>query len=345
MVHDELTAIRVTGLSKRFRKADGTHVDALRNLDLHVGAGECVSVIGESGSGKSTLARILMGLETPDSGSLDIGGTRRVDLRSASADGGVAVVLQDPADSLDPRYKVEAAISEPLTIRRQRPSRAEIRKRVSDAMESVGLGEHLLESRVSRLSGGQQQRVGIARALVTRPSLLILDEPTSALDPSVQAQILDLLQSLQRAEQLSVLLITHDLAVAAFMGDRICVLRSGRMLEVGTSADVWRRSRHPYTRALMAASSFDVAFEWPDADANDSVATTAAASTATDTSSTTTTATRVGHCEFRDICGSDRASSCAGPGADLESVGTDHWVVSSCLHHLPPVESQGAIHE
>ena len=282
-------------------------------------------MIGESGSGKSTLARILMGLETPDSGSVDIGGTRRAHGGSASTDGGIAVVLQDPADSLDPRYKVEAAISEPLTIRSPRVPRDEIRKRVRAAMESVGLGEHLLESRVSRLSGGQQQRVGIARALVTRPSLLILDEPTSALDPSVQAQILDLLQSLQRAEQLSVLLITHDLAVAAFMGDRICVLRSGRMLELGSSDDVWHRSRHPYTRALMAASSFDVSFEWPDTERTGSVATT----------------TREGACEFRDICGGDRASSCPGPGAGLESIGNDHWVASSCLHHLPPVESQG----
>ena len=325
MVHEELTAIRVTGLNKSFRKADGTSVHALRDLDFHVGPGECLSVIGESGSGKSTLARILMGLETPDSGSVDIAGHGRADRGPMSADGGVAVVLQDPADSLDPRNKVEAANSEPLTIRRDRLPREEIRARVRDVMASVGLGEHLLESRVSRLSGGQQQRVGIARALVTRPSLLILDEPTSALDPSVQAQILDLLQSLQRAERLSVLLITHDLAVAAFMGDRICVLRSGRMLEMGTSEDVWRRSRHPYTRALMAASSFDVSFEWPEAPTSNSV----------------TAATRVGHCEFRDICGSDRASSCPGPGADLEIVGTDHWVMPSCLHHLPPVEIQG----
>jgi ABC-type glutathione transport system ATPase component len=324
MVHGELTAIRVTGLNKSFRKADGTSVHALRDLDLHVGSGECVSVIGESGSGKSTLARILMGLESPDTGSVEIAGHGLAGHGPASGDGGVAVVLQDPADSLDPRYKVEAAIGEPLTIRKQRLPRDEIRTRVRDAMESVGLGEHLLESRVSRLSGGQQQRVGIARALVTKPSLLILDEPTSALDPSVQAQILDLLQSLQRAERLSVLLITHDLAVAAFMGDRICVLRSGRMLEMGTSDDVWRRSRHPYTRALMAASSFDVSFEWPEAPTSGPV-----------------TATQVRPCEFRDICGADRAATCPGPGADLESVGTGHWAVPSCLHHLPPVETQG----
>lgn len=335
MVHEPVNALLVAGLHKRFRKSDGHYVDALSNLHLTVAVGECLSVIGESGSGKSTLARILMGLETPDGGIVEVHGASWAGGRRRGVDGGVAVVLQDPADALDPRYKVLAAISEPLAMGRRGPSKAEIRERVLEAMHSVGLAENLIDSRVSRLSGGQQQRVGIARALVTKPSLLILDEPTSALDPSVQAQILDLLQKLQRSEMLSVLLITHDLAVAAFLGDRICVLRNGKVVELGASTDVWHRARHPYTRALMSASSFDARFTGiddeplpPSADARPEVA--------------------VGverDCEFADVCGPRRAATCHGRAPDLVTVGEGHRVATNCItpdpshHHNEEISS------
>lgn len=311
----EAAALEVRELRKRFHKRDGSYVQALDSLDLHVDRGECVAIIGESGSGKSTLARILMGLETPDSGVLKVQGADPARGRGRG-DGGVAVVLQDPADSLDPRYSVLQAIREPLdTNRRGRLSKQEVAERVRQAMESVGLSEALLESRVSRLSGGQQQRVGLARALVTKPSLLILDEPTSALDPSIQAQILDLLQRLQAEEHLSVLLITHDLAVAAFLAHRICVLRSGRLVEVGSSMDIWRRSQHPYTRALMSASLINAPHESSEEPSVEVLS--------GDKGSWT--------CEFAAICGPERAQRCPGSDGSLGPIEEGHSTIPHCL--------------
>lgn len=311
-----VSALTLQGVSKRFRKGKDEYVDALVDLNLRVEVGECLAVIGESGSGKSTLARILMGLETADSGLIEVNGVHPTQAKRGGGDGGVAIVLQDPADSLDPRYKVFSAIAEPLTIGRRRLSKAEIRDRVMQAMHSVRLSDTLAESRVSRLSGGQQQRVGIARALVTRPSLLILDEPTSALDPSVQAQILDLLQGLQRSERLSMLLITHDLAVAAYLSERICVLRNGRIVEIGDAMELWHRARHPYTRALMRASSLDTRVE-------------AGSAMPAPLSSAELAAARR-HCEFADICGAERATTCDGATRELVEVKDGHLVAACC---------------
>ncbi|GAB3275318.1 ABC transporter ATP-binding protein [Kineosporia babensis] len=216
---------------------------ALDGVSLRVGSGECLAVIGESGSGKSTLARIMLGQERLTSGAFRRDGQTRT-----------AYVAQDPADSLNPRMSVARIVAEPLTVGKVEGDRDAL---IRSAIRAVALDEAVLERRPSALSGGQQQRVSIARALVAQPDLLVLDEPTSALDPSVQAQVLRLLQDLRAERGLTSVLVTHDLPAAAYLADRIAVLHRGRLVEIGPSQAVWDEAQHPYTQALLAAAVGD----------------------------------------------------------------------------------------
>ncbi|GAB6901997.1 ABC transporter ATP-binding protein [Kineosporia succinea] len=213
---------------------------ALDRITLTVAPGECLAVIGESGSGKSTLARVMLGQERLTSGTFRRDGRTRT-----------AYVAQDPSDSLNPRMSVGRIVAEPLG------GRGAAGEPVRAALKAVGLDDAVLTRRPAALSGGQQQRVSIARALVARPDLLVLDEPTSALDPSVQAQVLQLLQDLRAQRGLTSLLVTHDLPAAAYLADRIAVLHRGRLVEIGPSPAIWNDARHPYTRALLAAAVGD----------------------------------------------------------------------------------------
>jgi peptide/nickel transport system ATP-binding protein len=217
------------------------HVHALNGVDLDIRSGETLGVVGESGCGKTTLAQALIGLVRPSGGRIRAG---------AGAD--MQIVFQDPQSSLDPRLPVWRVIGEPLQVRRRgRISRAELRHAAMEAAGQVEIPADYLDRYPHEFSGGQRQRIAIARALITRPRILLLDEPTSALDISVQAQILNLLNQLQERHGLTYILISHNVAVVRHMSDRVAVMYLGQIVELGPTAAVLGAPRHPYTRLLL----------------------------------------------------------------------------------------------
>jgi peptide/nickel transport system ATP-binding protein len=234
----------------------GNGVTAVDDVSLELAAGETLAIVGESGSGKTTLARMLLRLIEPDSGELLVEGrdflaARGAELRLLRRE--MQMVFQDPFASLDPRMHVGAIVSEPLEIHEPRLSRSERRARVVEILRAVGLGEDALARYPHEFSGGQRQRIGIARALVPRPRLVVADEPVSALDVSVGAQILELLQNLQRDFALTYLLISHSLPVVAQLATRIAVMQRGKIVETGRAAQILTAPAHPYTQSLIAA--------------------------------------------------------------------------------------------
>ena len=229
-------------------------VHALRGVSFALHAGRSLGIVGESGSGKSTLARIVMALDEPTAGSVrfdgrDVHALPREELRAARRD--FQMVFQDPYGSLDPRQPVGRIVSEPLAA--QGAPRQEQRERAAEALESVGLRAGDMGKYPHEFSGGQRQRIAIARALITRPRLIVADEPVSALDVSVQAQVLNLMQDLQARFGVTYMLISHDLAVVQHLCDDVAVLREGEIVEQGPPETLFREARHPYTRALLEA--------------------------------------------------------------------------------------------
>ncbi|GGH50993.1 ABC transporter ATP-binding protein [Comamonas phosphati] len=233
---------------------------ALRGVSFALQAGRSLGVVGESGSGKSTLARLVMALDTPTAGSVELLGRdlHRLgsqELRAARRH--FQMVFQDPYASLDPRMRVERIVAEPLAHLGRQPGspagREAVRARVQAALEQVGLRAQDLDKYPHEFSGGQRQRVAIARALITRPRLIVADEPVSALDVSVQAQVLNLMQDLQRELGLSYLFISHDLAVVQHLCDEVIVLHQGCIVERGTPQKLFHAPEHPYTQALVRA--------------------------------------------------------------------------------------------
>ncbi|MCF7547975.1 ABC transporter ATP-binding protein [Pseudonocardia sp. WMMC193] len=251
--------LRVEGLRRAFTVRGSTgrarHV-ALDGVDLTVTRGQAIGLVGESGSGKTTLARIVVGLERPDSGVVSYQGTPltghdRAQRRRWRQE--VQYIFQDPYSSLDPRLTVAQTLREPLEIARRDLSRRAVAARVDSLLDEVELPRGFRDRHPAELSGGQRQRVGIARALATEPSLIIADEPVSALDLSVQARILQLLGRLRRERNLTYLFISHDLAVVRYLCEDLVVLREGRIVEQGPTAEVLARPTSPYTRALVEA--------------------------------------------------------------------------------------------
>ena len=235
-------------------------VHALQGVSFTMDAGRSLGVVGESGSGKSTLARVVMALEPPTSGSVQMLGRdlNQLDpsaLRSARRD--FQMVFQDPYGSLDPRQTILKIVTEPLTALSASSLRSNVapepRAQAADVLVSVGLRASDLEKYPHEFSGGQRQRVAIARALITRPKLIVADEPVSALDVSVQAQVLNLMQDLQRDFGVTYLLISHDLAVVNHLCDDVAVMFQGRVVEQGAPHVLFHRAAHPYTRALLHA--------------------------------------------------------------------------------------------
>ncbi len=229
-------------------------VKALNGVSFTIEAGRSLGIVGESGSGKSTLARLVMALDTPTTGSVkllgrDLHDLPREELRQARRD--IQMVFQDPYGSLDPRQTIERIVAEPLAA--QGATRAEQRDRATDAMASVGLRANDLRKYPHEFSGGQRQRIAIARALITRPRLIVADEPVSALDVSVQAQVLNLMQDLQAQFGITYMLISHDLAVVQHLCDDVAVLWQGRIVEQGPPERLFSAAEHPYTRALLDA--------------------------------------------------------------------------------------------
>jgi peptide/nickel transport system ATP-binding protein len=239
---ESLPALQINGIDKRFgvrrglAKRDTLH--ALRHVILDVAAGESIAVVGESGSGKSTLLRVVAGLMEPDSGSVNYVGPRP------------QMVFQDAGASLTPWMTVGEIVGERLL---KTTSRAQRRERVDEALRQVGLPPDVAGVKASSLSGGQRQRVAFARAIIVPPRLLLCDEPTSALDASLAASVLNLLQELRRKLGMAVMFVTHDLAAARFISDRIAVMYLGQIVELAPTEELIKDPQHPYTKALLAA--------------------------------------------------------------------------------------------
>jgi peptide/nickel transport system ATP-binding protein len=230
-------------------------VRALNGVNFSVQQGRSLGIVGESGSGKSTIARLVMALDVPTSGSVrllgrDLQALTKAELRAARRD--VQMVFQDPYGSLDPRQSVARIVAEPLEALDE-TTRTEQRERAGESLAAVGLCASDMDKYPYEFSGGQRQRIAIARALITRPRLIVADEPVSALDVSVQAQVLNLMQDLQQQFGISYLLISHDLAVVNHLCDEVCVLHRGVIVERGTPQRLFAHAEHPYTQALLAA--------------------------------------------------------------------------------------------
>jgi peptide/nickel transport system ATP-binding protein len=244
---------RLSGLGPFARK---NARPALAGVSFSIAQGRSFGIVGESGSGKSTLARIALALDRPDSGTVRLQGRSlfelsRQDLRAARAH--MQMIFQDPYGSLDPRQRVERIVAEPLAALGG-ASRVERRARVQASLEAVGLRASDASKHPHEFSGGQRQRIAIARALITRPRLVIADEPVSALDVSVQAQTLNLMSDLEREAGVTFLLISHDLAVVAHICAMTAVMFRARIVELGETAALFANPAHPYTRELVDAT-------------------------------------------------------------------------------------------
>jgi peptide/nickel transport system ATP-binding protein len=231
-------------------------VKALSNVSFQIKKGEVFGVVGESGSGKSTLARVITHLQNPTTGSVSYDG--RI-IKNFKGDAlinyhkEVQMAFQNPYDSLNPRYTIKQTIAEPLIVHNLVP-RNQVEARTNELMELVELPSSLAQRRPGQLSGGQCQRVGIARALAMKPKILIADEITSALDVTIQAQILDLLERIREKEDLTIIYISHDLAVVRMICQRVGVFRAGRLIEIGSVGDVLTTPKEEYTRMLIASA-------------------------------------------------------------------------------------------
>lgn len=255
------TLLEINKLKKHFPISGGVlgrtvgHVKAVDGVSFSVKKGETLGIVGESGCGKSTTGRMLMRLIEPSDGSIsfegkDITKLSKSELRAVRRD--MQMVFQDPFASLNPRHTVEKILEEPLIVHGI-GSKIERKKKVRELLEVVGLSSYHAKRYPHQFSGGQRQRIGIARALMTRPKLIIADEPVSALDVSIQSQVLNLLEDLQEEFDLTYIFIAHDLGVVRHISDRVGVMYLGKMVELTESSKLYEKPLHPYTHALLSA--------------------------------------------------------------------------------------------
>jgi oligopeptide transport system ATP-binding protein len=262
-VSGEDTVLEVRDVKKYFPLTRGIvlkrtigHVKAVDGVTVQLKRGETLGVVGESGCGKSTLGRLIMGLETPTEGSIKILGEEMAGLNPKAMRKmrrNVQIVLQDPYSSLDPRMTVGGIVSEPFDIHQDVVPKKGRRKAVQDLLEVVGLNPDHINRYPHQFSGGQRQRIGIARALALRPKVLVCDEPVSALDVSVQAQVVNLFERLQKEFGLAYVFIAHDLSVVRHISDRVMVMYLGKAVEIGNETEIYEHPTHPYTQALLSA--------------------------------------------------------------------------------------------
>lgn len=269
--------VEVRNLTKIFHLAESSfggrrsgEVRAVEDVSLDICAGETIGLVGESGSGKSTLGRLVLRLIEPTAGAVLFDG---VDLLKASRSElrllrrHMQIIFQDPFGSLDPRYRVEDVIAEPLILHQELGQANDHandhgtsyhsghrRRRVKELLRAVGMDESAMSRYPHEFSGGQRQRIGIARALALRPKFIVADEPVSALDVSVGAQVVNLLQRLQREFGLTYLFISHSMPVVRYLSTRIAVMYRGKIVEIGSTEQITTRPQHEYTRKLLAAT-------------------------------------------------------------------------------------------
>ncbi|OOF43698.1 oligopeptide ABC transporter ATP-binding protein OppF [Rodentibacter trehalosifermentans] len=229
---------------------------AVNNVSFQLYAGETLGVVGESGCGKSTLARAIIGLVEANEGEIiwlgkDLRNQSPKQWRDTRKD--IQMIFQDPLASLNPRMNIGEIIAEPLKIYQPHLNAEQVKEKVQAMMLKVGLLPNLINRYPHEFSGGQCQRIGIARALIIEPKMIICDEPVSALDVSIQAQVVNLLKSLQAEMGLSLIFIAHDLAVVKHISDRVLVMYLGNAMELGSDDEVYHHTKHPYTKALMSA--------------------------------------------------------------------------------------------
>ncbi|MDO4622832.1 MAG: ATP-binding cassette domain-containing protein [Eubacteriales bacterium] len=248
--------LEIKNLKKYFQTPRG-ELHAVDNLSMNIEKGKTIGVVGESGCGKSTLGKTLMRLHTPTSGEVLYNG---VDIASMPIKefkknyrSNIQMIFQDPYASLDPRMSVLQLIEEPIMVNNKGMSKADVTARAKDMMDLVGLAKRLESVYPHELDGGRRQRIGIARALSLNPEFIVCDEPVSALDVSIQAQILNLLQDLQKERGLTYMFITHDMSVVKHISDDIAVMYLGQLIEKCPANEIFKDTIHPYSQALLSA--------------------------------------------------------------------------------------------
>lgn len=257
MAEEKKVLLEVTGLKQYFNVGRKDEVKAIDDISFHIFEGETFGLVGESGSGKSTTGRSVIRLYDPTAGEILFDGKdiskikSKADMQAFRRD--VQMIFQDPYASLNPRMKVNDIIAEGIDVNGLAKTPKEREEKVNELLKTVGLNPSHSTRYPHEFSGGQRQRIGIARALAVNPRFIICDEPISALDVSIQAQVVNLLQDLQKEQGLTYLFIAHDLSMVKHISDRIGVMHSGKLLEMGTSDDVYNFGVHPYTESLLSA--------------------------------------------------------------------------------------------
>ncbi len=250
-----MALIEVNHLKKYFNVAKGT-LHAVDDVSFTIDEQTTLGVVGESGCGKSTLGRTLLRMEDPTSGEIlyrgeDIAKYSKKQMKQMRTK--IQMIFQDPYSSLDPRLSITQLIEEPLIIHKRCKNKEERTARVNELMDTVGIARRYAHSFPHELDGGRRQRIGIARALALEPEFIVCDEPVSALDVSIQAQVINLLEDLQKEKKLTYMFITHDLSVVRYISDEICVMYLGRVVEKCKSNELFQNTLHPYSKALLGA--------------------------------------------------------------------------------------------
>jgi peptide/nickel transport system ATP-binding protein len=254
MMQASRTRLRLSAVTHEFqlggRFGKSERIRAVDNVTLEIGQGEVLAIVGESGSGKTTLAKIMLGLLTPQQGTVELDGVALSAFSPKEKARRIQLVFQDPNSSLNPMRTIGSILMQPLQIAGGR-SRQEIESEAHRMLNVVSLPRSMFDRYPGQISGGQKQRIAIARALITRPQILVCDEPTSALDVSVQAQILNLLLDLREEFGLTYVFISHNLSVVRHIANRVAVIYRGKIVEEGETADIFETPGHAYTRTLL----------------------------------------------------------------------------------------------